>query len=249
MPRYLMETSRRCLGLAAVLLALLVPSGTARAQWGFGDMMWGYNPENASRTVEAINQRSLQAGQAAFDARRNIQPAANGANSYMNRVRDTDFVGRFDISTRRGVSSGVARAPAQPRPSTPAQTAPAPAPAPAPTVIALATFFDAANRLIWPADAPVNSGLGDKRNVSDQASLLVLREVQANRVASVTSVAEARSLLLDYGRPALQYLRDGSTTQVADGFHRFLLGLYEALGAAALPPSPIPAAPPLRRTP
>jgi hypothetical protein len=98
--------------------------------------------------------------------------------------------------------------------------------------VALSEFFSRANVLIWPADSPLNGGLDSKRRDSDQATLKVLKEVNANGSATVSSVTEARNLLLDYGRPALQYLRNSSTSQIADSFHTFLLSLYDSLAAA-----------------
>ena len=59
-------------------------------------------------------------------------------------------------------------------------------------------------------------------------------------------MTEARSKLVEYGRPALQYIRENSTPRVADTFHLFLLSLYDSLAqAATIPraatPSPVPA--------
>jgi hypothetical protein len=47
-------------------------------------------------------------------------------------------------------------------------------------------------------------------------------------------VAEARQKLLDYGRPALHYVKAHETPRVADSFHGFLLSLYDSLAQAAL---------------
>lgn len=100
----------------------------------------------------------------------------------------------------------------------------------------LAAFFDADETLVWPADAPVTGDLGARRQDSDAAALAVLNEVQAHGTSSIESAADARARLLDYGRPALQYLRDSRSTAVAENFHSFLLSLYDALGRAAISP-------------
>jgi hypothetical protein len=71
----------------------------------------------------------------------------------------------------------------------------------------------------------------------------VLKEKQQHGVASVTGAAEARQNLVDYGRPALRQLRAASTPPIADSFHRFLLSLYDSLGASALPPETAPGQP------
>ncbi len=49
-------------------------------------------------------------------------------------------------------------------------------------------------------------------------------------------MTDARSKLVDYGRPALEYIRDNSTPRIADTFHLFLLSLYDSLGQAATVP-------------
>jgi hypothetical protein len=79
-----------------------------------------------------------------------------------------------------------------------------------------------------------------KRDLSDQASLVVLEETQQHPAASITTVTEARQRLLDYGRPALQAIRAESTPRIADVFHAFLLALYDSLEQAAWPPEAPP---------
>ena len=101
---------------------------------------------------------------------------------------------------------------------------------------ALASYFDGALRLVWPADAPVSGDLRPKRDVSDQASLAVLTEVGKLGRASVASATDARQKLLDYGRPALQEIRETATPVVADTFHAFMLSLYDSLKQAAAAP-------------
>ncbi len=55
-------------------------------------------------------------------------------------------------------------------------------------------------------------------------------------LARLSTVTDARQKLLDYGRPALQQVREQSTPALADSFHVFLLSLYGNLGAAATVP-------------
>jgi hypothetical protein len=75
--------------------------------------------------------------------------------------------------------------------------------------------------------------LTEKRLTFDQASLAVLEEAKKNGVASVASVSEARQKLLDYGRPALRFVRAHETPRLADSFLGFLLELYDSLAQAA----------------
>ncbi len=239
--------------LVAVMLVPVFSSGRAQAQWyggwgfGFGGGPYaiGGGPTSAA-TVNYLNQRSLDAGNAAFAAR--SHPASNNVyagnpNAYINNIRDPSFFARFDPSTRLAMEDGIARNPSPrvtPRPTptpspTPATAPPAPAPQP---VLPLASFFTAMKTLVWPSDAPTTGDLETKRDASDAACLDVLKEQNAQGVATIASVTNARNKLIDYGRPALAYLREHSTQRVADTVHLFLLSLYESLGQAATPAKP-----------
>jgi hypothetical protein len=111
-------------------------------------------------------------------------------------------------------------------------------------VIPLFSFFDAAQKLVWPSESPITGDLKEKRDISDQASLVVLEETKQHGVASIATVTGARQKLLDYGRPALQEVRASATPRVADTFHLFLLSLYESLAQAASPPESASGPPP-----
>ena len=95
-------------------------------------------------------------------------------------------------------------------------------------------------KIVWPADAPTSGTLESKRATSDRATTAVYREFVANGGAPTSLVADARQKLRDYGQPALQYVRDHAPTAVSDGFHRFLLSLYDSLEQAALTKAPTP---------
>ena len=85
--------------------------------------------------------------------------------------------------------------------------------------------------------------LKEKRTTFDQASQVVLDETKKNGVASLAAVTDARQKLVDYGKPALQYVRAHETPRLADTYHLFLLSLYESLAQAANPPVPVPPLP------
>jgi hypothetical protein len=225
----------RRIAILTVAVAAMFHTGRAEAQWGYGGF-WGLNPLDSSQVVQGINERAAIAGQAAYAARQNIQPLNGGADSYRNPSRDADFVDRVGISTRRGLESRVANAPA-PTPVPVAVPTPAPTP-PRQPVISLSGFFNRDRVLVWPADAPMSGGLDIQRIASDKACLTVFDEQSTKGVASISSVTEARNLLLDYGRPALRLLRQSATPQIADTFHLFLLSLYESLAQAAMIPPP-----------
>ena len=110
----------------------------------------------------------------------------------------------------------------------------------------ITSFFNRDEVLVWPADSPISGDLGPKRATSDKASLAVLHEYNRQGLASIATATEARNKLLDYGRPALKFLRGHSTVRLADTFHLFLLSLYESLEQATTGPQ---ARRPLNRRP
>ncbi|WP_165246343.1 hypothetical protein [Paludisphaera soli] len=229
----------------ALVISLAVVSaspGVARAQdMGIG---WFMPWNNVPSPTNFINDWALQ--NAARGGRRppSNNVYANNPNSYVNRVRDNGFVTQYDArgrspGRRRPASSAASTSLGQPptaaaRPA--AEAAPQPA-APSRPVPSLASFFDAAGRLVWPSDSPAGD-LQAKRDVSDQAVSAVRKEVDAQGWAPIALAAEARQKLLDYGRPALQEIREESSPRIAEAFHGFLMALYDSLAAASIPPAP-----------
>lgn len=220
--------------MAGLLIGL--SGGEVQAQWGWGyGPFWGGGGGAMSNyaTLNYLNQRSLTAANAAFAARSNgpfgNNVYANNPNSYLNHVRDNNnFFQRFDVSSRRTMDfqvtgGGGAASPTRARTTTPA----------APAVPPLVSFFSQAGRLVWPADSPTEGDLGAKRTAADQSAGDVYREVQGRGFASVGLVTDARTRLVDYGRPALEHLHANASPAIADTFHRFLLSFYDALGQSA----------------
>ncbi|MDG3002523.1 hypothetical protein [Paludisphaera mucosa] len=239
-----MKTRQAAPALVLCLAALAATASPARAQgfgYGFGGlaMPWVPSPTNA------VNDWALQNAARGGQRPPSNNVYANNPNSYINRIRDNGFVSQQDARGRvpgsRRAAQAAARslgqaatAAAEPAP----KAAPTPAPPPAKPTLPIASFFDAAGRLVWPSDSPVDGELKAKRDVSDQATIAVRREIDAQGWAPIALAAEARQKLLDYGRPALQEIRQASTPRIAEAFHEFLMGLYDALGAATVPPPP-----------
>ncbi len=107
-----------------------------------------------------------------------------------------------------------------------------------PPIRPLVQFFNGMGALVWPSNAPVQGLLQDKREATDQAAAVVLQQVQTRGHASVATATDARTKLLAYGHPALDYLRQHTSQAVTDAFEDFLLSLYDSLGDAAIPPAP-----------
>ncbi len=158
---------------------------------------------------------------------------ANNPNSTINHIRDNGFVDRYDVERRE--AARMRRSSRQFGTASTTQTS-MPAAAQIP-VLPLSSFYNPQNELVWPGDAPTEGELKDKRSVFDKASQEVLSEAKKNGVASMAAVTDARTKLLDYGRPGLQYVRAHDTPRIADSYHLFLLSLYESLAQAVNPPA------------
>jgi hypothetical protein len=223
---------------ATIVLSLSSTPALAQDGWGWG-IFGGLNI--VPSPTDFLNQHTLSRAAAGRPGPTSFRPYANSSNAYFNNIRDNGFVNHSDVRRRqppvyrseRARSLGnTANVPAE---APPASATPAPSP-----VLPLSSFFDASRTLVWPGESPLAGDLRAKRDISDQASLVVLDETKRHLAASITTVTEARQRLLDYGRPALQAIRAESTPRIADLFHAFLLALYDSLAQAASPPAAPP---------
>lgn len=216
----------RVAGAAAAMLGWLW-AAPAPAQVGYG---WWFGGYQTPASVTYLNDRAQARTQAALAS----QPQALRVPARTGR--DTTFFERYDPETRRAMEDRVARRPSQPRRPTapPAQVAAAPAARPSRPAVALSSFFNARGELIWPQDAPTEGELKEKRERSDAAALAVLRETETGSRARIATVTEARDKLVDYGRPALELVREKASGAVEVAFNGFLLSLYDALGASGM---------------
>jgi hypothetical protein len=248
----LMAETRRLLGTnlatrAKVFLLIIIILSTSasrsEAQFGYGGFGFGFGFQNDRTDINFLNTWALQNGAAAAAERpRNLVAPF--------QPRDVGFFERYDLATHEAMINRVARNPTNelrrlnpnrtpsPAPVTQAPVTPTPAPRPEVKpeprpVVRLADFFGPDRKLVWPIDAPISAGMGEKRRIADQAILAVLNEYQLEGLAHLSNVTEARQRLLDYGRPALDYVRNQMTPAVADSFHSFLLSLYSNIGLAA----------------
>ncbi len=212
--------------IGVVATALIVLPERAQAQGGFGGG-WGYGgfgfaPVPLPDTY-LYSKSLIEAARPVHAPSRDVN--ANNPNSFINHLRDNGFVDRYSVDRReipqyrynaRPRAREVAVAPQSPN-------------------LPLSSFYNADNKLVWPADAPIEGEMKQKREVSDQACGTVLAETKQNGVAALASVTDARQKLLDYGRPALAHVRAHETPRIADTFHMFMLSLYDSLAQAATP--------------
>ncbi len=224
--------------LAAAVFGFWSDKAEAQYGMGFGGFGYGFGFTPVPQPGTFINSLALTAAGRPSTAPGG-RPYAGDPNAYINHVRDNGFVEHFSVDRSQAPSyayanrpsvarsSSVARNPAVP----PAMTVPQPKP-----VLPLASFYNGENVLAWPSDAPLEGDLHKKRATFDDASRLALAETRKSGVASLASVSDARRKLIEYGQPALQYVRAHETPRLADTFHLFLLSLYESLAQAASNP-------------
>jgi hypothetical protein len=214
--------------VCAAGLAAWLGGGRAQAQGAFGGFGWGLGYQTPA-SVNFLNEHAAaRVGSVAARQRRDLRAPAPVS-------RDADFFNRYDAETRAAMVDRVARYPRRSfaRPTQTPAAAVAENPTPADPVSPLSSFFNPMRQLIWPADSPTGGELAAKRSSSDTKTLEVFNELETHGHALVATATDARIRLIEYGQPALQFMRDNSTPAVADGFHSFLLSLYDSIGHSA----------------
>ncbi len=212
--------------LAVLCVAGLVAwlgGGQAQAMMGyggFGGFGFGLGPQTPA-SVSFINQHAIAQMGVAAAARPKPLRAPTAV------VRDVEFFNRYDAATRRAMVDAASRrrSPSPARAAlnaTPAAAEPVQPPRP---VVPLVSFFNKMRELIWPADSPTAGDLAGKRSTSDETTLALLHEIENQGYAHIASVTDARNKLLEYGRPALQYVRDNSTAGLGRLSHLSALAL------------------------
>jgi hypothetical protein len=218
------RTVRRLAVMCATGLMAWLSADRAQAQGAFGGFGWGLGPVTPA-SVNFLNDHAIaRVGSVAARQPQNLRAP-------MPVVRDVEFFNRYDAATRAAMEDRVARnprrpaaRPKQPQPITLADSAP-----PIRQIPPLSSFFNRMQQIVWPADAPIVGGLAEMRSASDAKTLDLFKEVEQRGFGLVATATEARSKLLEYGRPALQSIRENSTTAVSDAFHSFLLSLYDSI--------------------
>ncbi|RUL86933.1 hypothetical protein [Tautonia sociabilis] len=234
---------RRCGGpaLAAVALALL-SAGEADAQFGFGGYGWGYGAFLHPYTPPSVSTLDrIAVTRAGMDQEALNRTSLSTPDRFDYRRQQVALQQRYDVQSMQGIDvdrrgRGTPIPGSRPAPGAVDNAAEPGAPE-APSVprpvLSVSSFVNDNGQVVWPADAPISGDLADQRDRADAAIKEVVDEERAMGYSRISTVASARQALLDYGQPALQFVRETSTPRVADTFHLFLLSLYDALAQAA----------------
>jgi len=87
-------------------------------------------------------------------------------------------------------------------------------------------------QVTWPASAPSSATLDKSRSAAESAIRVAVKEFETSGRASIQSVAEAKSDLFAYGKPALQQLVRANRDE-AQKLLKFLASLEHVLDSLA----------------
>jgi hypothetical protein len=86
--------------------------------------------------------------------------------------------------------------------------------------------------VVWPPRVPASESLDKSRSAAEAAIRVAVKEFEADGKASIQSVAEAKSQLLAYGKPALEQLVRANREE-ANKLLKFLASLEQVLNSLA----------------
>jgi hypothetical protein len=87
-------------------------------------------------------------------------------------------------------------------------------------------------QVVWPAKAPASNELDKARSGAESAIRVAVKEFETGGRASIASVAEAKSQLFAYGKPALEQLARANRDD-AEKLLKFLASLEQVLNSLA----------------
>ena len=257
----MMTPIRRGFRPAHALLMLLGSAATlgiaehAEAQFGFGGGFGygGFFRPYTPPSVRTLNRVAVT--RAGMDQEKLNETSLSTPDHYDYRRQAVSMQQRYDIQSTRGIDVDVRGRGTPIDSGSPGDGGGSPpigssenSGVQRPT-LAITSFVNNQDQVVWPADAPISGDLLTRRDQADASIADVVQEYRAVDYAQISTVARARQDLLDYGQPALQAIRENSTSRVADTFHLFLLSLYDGLAQSAErgfdqasrnPPAPAP---------
>jgi hypothetical protein len=87
-------------------------------------------------------------------------------------------------------------------------------------------------RVLWPETVPSSASLDKDKAAAEAAIRVAVKEFEESRKATIQSVAEAKSLLFAYGKPALEQLARANRGE-AQKLLRFFASLEQVLNSLA----------------
>jgi hypothetical protein len=99
-------------------------------------------------------------------------------------------------------------------------------------LLAKGDVLKASGEVAWPEGAPASDSLDKARSGAEAAIRVAVKEFEADGKASIQSVAEAKSQLLAYGKPALEQLARANRAE-ANKLLKFLASLEQVLNSLA----------------
>jgi hypothetical protein len=135
------------------------------------------------------------------------------AQAIRNQQAQQTLQPRYDVRTR------------EPRPVSDAATK-------TPKMLPKNEVLGSDGRVLWPASIPSSEELDKAKAAAEAAIRVAVKEFEANGKATVQSVAEAKSLLFAYGKPALQQLARANRED-ARKLLKFLASLEQVLNSLA----------------
>ena len=86
--------------------------------------------------------------------------------------------------------------------------------------------------MIWPASIPASESLDKSKSAAESAIRVAVKEFETDGKATIHSVAEAKSQLFAYGKPALEQLARANRGE-AQKLLKFLASLEQVLNGLA----------------
>jgi hypothetical protein len=99
-------------------------------------------------------------------------------------------------------------------------------------LLAKGDVLKSSGEVAWPTNIPTSESLDKSRSAAEAAIRVAVKEFEADGKASIQSVAEAKSELLDFGKPALEQLVHENRWE-ANKLLKFLASLETALNSLA----------------
>ncbi len=168
---------------------------------------------NLGMRTARYNMYSAWADQSNAAANLYYQQAVNQQIQNARMMQQPPIQPRYDVETR------APRPVSQPDPE-------------AKKLLAKSAVLKEDGQVVWPAMAPSSNELDKARSGAESAIRVAVKEFETSGKASIASVAEAKSQLVEYGKPALEQLARANREE-AKKLLKFLASLEQVLNSLA----------------